>query len=407
MAEDIIALTIDRIAGLGDGVGTYNGRKVFVPYTIAGDVIEVRIVKRTADTLYGTLHKILTPGNGRIRPPCRHSGECGGCTLQHVAAPLYLAFKQDMAREAVRKAGFNPDCVDNAMTFAPDTRRRVELKAGGGRLGFYAGQSHRIVDMEDCRVMEPELLVLVLRIREQLHGLAGISGIQINGVDGGYDVVAEGKDGRRLHVADCSSVLRLSIREGKETETIYQSGEVALSLGGIKVAVPAGAFLQASRPAQEYMTKRVTEAAGNAGSVLDLFAGIGTYSFPLSVHASVTAIEGDAGMTRAMQDAAATHPIRHSFKPVLRDLFRSPVTAKELGAYDAVVINPPRTGAKAQSEELARSHIPRIVMVSCNPATFTRDARLLKDGGYHLKRLTPVDQFIYSSHLELIAEFTR
>ncbi len=404
VAEDTIELKIDRLAGLGDGVGTHNGRKVFVPYAASGDIIRARIAKVTANADYATIVEILSPGPERIEPVCRHFTRCGGCALQHISHSAYAGFKLKMAQEAARKAGFDTDCVAQLVTFPANTRRRADLKVRNGKIGFFEEYSHRIVDIEECTVLEPDLLELVMQTKRQLPGLPEITRIRINGVDNGYDVMVEGQDGCKLQVTGCKQVRRLSIAGQK---TIYQSGEVTLTLGSIVVDVPAGAFLQASRAAQAFMTERVQDAVKDSDHVLDLFAGIGTYSFPVSANSKLTAIEGDKAMVTAMQDAARKYKLENILRTERRDLFNHPLKRDELSGYDAVIINPPRAGAKAQAGQLAQAGIAKIVMVSCNPATFARDARLLKEGGYQLLKLTPVDQFVYSSHLELIAEFIR
>lgn len=403
MSQEITALKIDRLAGLGDGMGIHGGRKIFVPYTIAGDVVDARITKKTADADYAVLEKIITPGENRIAPVCRHFGECGGCALQHVNYSVYTGFKQDMAREAVRKAGFDPACVEPLVTFAANTRRRVDLKVHNGMIGFYAGQSHRIVDMQECKVLEPSLFELIMQIKKQLPNLPKITGIQINGIDDGYDVLVEGADGEKLKLP---GIKRLSVREGKMIKIVQQSGDVTLTLGSVAVEISPGAFLQASREAQEIMTGLVLKAVGNAAHILDLFAGIGTYSFPLTTCSTVMAIEGEKAMAQVITTTAHKHSLSKKIKAEMRDLFNNPIKYAMLNRYDAVAINPPRAGAKSQCEELAQSKVSRVIMVSCNPATFTRDARILREGGYKLSRLTPIDQFVYSAHLELVAEFT-
>lgn len=399
----ITELKIDKLAGLGDGVGINDGKKIFVPYTAAGDIIRARITKETAEATYAEIEEILTPGKDRIAPVCKHFGTCGGCTLQHINRNIYNDFKYKTAQEAVRKAGFDENCVDNLITLPANTRRRVDLKISSGKLGFYEGGSHKIVDIEECEVLEPELLELVMQIKRQVTNLKDITAIQINGVDGGYDVVIEGNS---ILPEKLKSIKRLSVRNKGKLKTIYQQGQVTISLDDIVVDVPSGAFLQASRMSQDIMTRLVKSAVTGSANVLDLFSGIGTYSFPISSFAKVTAIEGEKLMADAMNNAAKKYNISNKFKAVKRDLFINPLTKGELSGYDAVIINPPRTGAKAQTLELAKTAISKIIMVSCNPATFTRDARILKEGGYKLQKVTPIDQFVYNAHLELVAEFT-
>jgi len=403
--DKTIVLTIEKLAGLGDGVGHLDGQRIFVPYTLPGDVVRARVIRTTKDAVYASLEDIITQGNARAVPVCRHFTHCGGCSLQHVDSETYLGFKQQMAREAVKKAGFNPDCVEHIVQIPPVSRRRVELKIADGRLGYYAEHSHNLVGIEECKVLEPALEELILRLKPELIAMLGLSAIQINRVDEGYDIVLTGEKVTQWHVASEREILRVSVQEKGKFRTLYQSGQVAITLGGLKVEIPPGVFLQASRQAQMVMTQRVLVAVGQSKHVLDLFAGIGTYSFPLTSCAEVTAVEGDGTMVAAMQQAALQHGLKQRLKASQRDLFHSPVD--RLDVYDAVVINPPRVGAKEQIKILAGSSVKKLVMVSCNPATFSRDARALREGGYILNKVLPVDQFVYSSHLEMIAEFSR
>jgi len=406
VTEARIILTIEKLAGLGDGMGVYQERKVYVPYTFPGDKVAVRIVKDTKDALYGTLEEILSPGKGRMAPECRHFSACGGCSLQHIDKQGYADFKQEMARAAVRKAGYEPDLTAPMIPFPAASRRRAELKVKDGKLGYFAQNSHHLVDIEECKVLEPALFALIKHLKGQLHLVPGVTDIQINGVDEGYDVLLDSKTGQGGDIAIHPSVRRLSMHHDDRMRTLFQSGPVTVTFDKIMVEVPPAAFLQASRAAQSRMTALVMQAVGDAETVLDLFAGIGTYGFPLSARAEVTAIEGSRPMVTAMREAAKYHQLGKRFTADMRDLFKNPLSANVLSPFDAVIINPPRSGAKAQCEQLALSKVSKIIMVSCNPATFSRDARLLKEGGYDLKRAIPIDQFVYSSHLELIAEFT-
>ncbi len=401
--EEIITLTIDKLAGLGDGAGEYEDHKVFVPYTLAGDVVRARIHKRTTDANYATLETLLTPGKDRIKPVCRHFTQCGGCQLQHVGQGSYAKFKQEMAEAAVRKAGFDASVVKPLRIMQVASRRRVDLKVKNGKVGYYKERSHQITNIEECKVLEPKLFALVLELKKQIALWSHVTAIQINTVDGGYDAVLESKEPDAIQMRSLASVKRLSVRNGSALHTVFASGPVTVTLGDVVVEVPPGAFLQAVAEAQNLIAGLVKEYVGPAKHVLDLFAGIGTYSFPLGPQMQVTAIEGNAAMVNAMR--AAAQKLGKNFTAEERDLFYNPVSAEILAGFDAVIINPPRAGAKAQCEQLAQVKVPTLVMVSCNPATFARDARILKEGGYTLKSLTPIDQFIYSPHLECVAEF--
>ena len=373
MKNQTIRLTIEKLAGLGDGVGEYDGRKVFVPYTAAGDEVDALVVRDTTDAIYAKLTNIIKYSSDRIKPICKHFSKCGGCSLQHLNDKVYTDFKQKMAQEAVRKAGFSPEIVQPLVKMPVASRRRVELKVEKGKIGYYAEKTNKLVEIEECPVLEPELFALIKDLKNEIANDPEIKNIKINGVDNGY-------------------------------VTSLESQKSTITLGGIQVELPQGAFLQATRKSQELMANLVVYATKGSKNILDLFAGIGSYSFPLLANASVTAIEGEASMVKAMQDAAQKHHLKN-FKAQARDLFYKPILADELSGYDAVIINPPRAGAKLQSEQIALAKPNQVIMISCNPATFSRDARILKDAGYNLLKLTPIDQFVFSSHLELVAEF--
>jgi 23S rRNA (uracil1939-C5)-methyltransferase len=401
-----ITLKIEKLAGLGDGMGTFDCKKVFVPYTLPGDVVRAVIKRDTSDAAYASLQTVITPGKGRVPAVCRHFGSCGGCSLQHVAKGQYREFKQQMAQHAVRKAGFDPALVRPILCMPADSRRRIEMKLEKGKLGYYAQYTHRLVDVEECPVLEPALEALVLAIKKQLVWLPDVTGIQINGVDEGYDVVVICRDATSVMLEPHAAMRRLSLRNADGVKTVFSHDPVTVTLGGIPVEVPPQAFLQTSRAALEAMTQWVLEAVKGKSRILDLFAGIGTYSIPLATTAKVMAMEGEQAMVDAMRKAILSHDLTR-LTAEQRDLFAQPMTAEALAQFDAVVINPPRTGAKAQCEQIAASAVPTVAMVSCNPATFARDARILKEGGYTLLHATPIDQFVYSSHLEILAVFEK
>ena len=402
--QKILTLTIEKIAGLGDGAAIHEGRRIFVPYTLAGDVVSARISRSTKDADYAELMEVITPGPGRAQPVCRHFATCGGCSLQQLDRSLYTDFKSRMAREAVRKAGFNPALTGPLAVMPVNSRRRAEFKIEGGKLGYLAEGSHRLIDIEECKVLEPDLEALVLKLKPELVKPAGLTGMHINTVDGGYDVLLHGTGPAPVLEADL--LLRISIGSEDGIRTLSKHAPVTVTFGTVKVELMPGAFLQAAKEAQALMTGFVKDAVKGAKTILDLFAGLGTFSFPLAEKANVTAIEGEAPMVRAMQEAAQRHAFKN-FRAEARNLFTNPVKAAALDRYDAVIMNPPRAGAKEQSAELTTSKVKKLVMISCNPATFARDARLLKEGGWGLVRALPIDQFSFTPHLEILAEFAR
>jgi 23S rRNA (uracil1939-C5)-methyltransferase len=390
---------IVRIASRGDGVTTA-GRHV--PMTAPGDCI-------AADGA-------ITAGPHRQEPPCRHFPECGGCQLQHVDDAAYAAFladrigwvlsAQNIARPEIRAAHLSP----------PRTRRRAALSAArqGDRilLGFKEEGSHRIVDMRECHILRPELFVLVASMRDLLRALMGRRQATLRLVlaDQGADVLIEGIEANSLEAtealtkfAQAHRLARLAVDGGYGVETRWEPEPVTITLSGVPVGVPANAFLQATEDGEAALAEAVREAVGSARIIADLFAGLGT--FALSLEGRVVAAEASRDAALALQIAA-----NRSQRPIAvehRDLYRRPYDANELGAFEAVVLDPPRAGAQEQVKMLARSAVPRIAYVSCNPSTFGRDARILVEGGYRVDWAKPVGQFRWSTHVELVAAFSR
>lgn len=389
----------------GDGV-TADGR--FVPGALPGERVALPD------------GRLLTRSPDRIAPPCVHFGACGGCTLQHWAAAPYRAWKRESVIAALSSRGLRDVAVAETHALPPAARRRAVFaaKRAGARLhlGFRAAAAHRIVDQTMCPVLVPELDAA----REALRGLAEVllprnagALMTVLASATGLDVAVACEGRRRdasadarARMADAAAAADLA-RLAVNGEVIAERRPPLLDIAGVRVAPPPGAFVQPSAAAEAVLRAEVAAAVGTAAHVVDLFAGLGTFALPLARAARVHAVEGDAALSGAMLRAARA---ALGLKPVTaetRNLFRRPLLHDELRRVEAAVIDPPRAGAMAQCEELAGSPVPRIAMVSCNPATFARDARILVDGGYRLARVVPVDQFLWSAHVELVAAFTR
>jgi 23S rRNA (uracil1939-C5)-methyltransferase len=349
------------------------------------------------------------------QPLCRHFGTCGGCTYQDMQAGAYRAFKRERVVHAL--AGLENAELGDFVEIGPGTRRRAAFKAeklkGVARIGFHATASHDIVDMQECRLLTPQLLSLVPRLREMMTAL----------LDEGEKAelfVTETANGPDLAIrwgctlsaplvtkaAQQAAKLKLA-RVTANGETLAELAGAFVTFGKARVALPPNGFLQPTQAGQAELQARVAEGVKGSKTVTDLFAGCGTFALVLALEARVHAVEQD----RAAIDAlAAAARITQGLKPLtteLRDLFKRPLSVPELARFDAVVLDPPRAGAVAQIREIANSRVRRIVYVSCNPASFARDARLLVDGGYRMGRVTQVDQFLWSSHIELLATFKR
>lgn len=381
---------IVRLAARGDGV-TADGR--FAAMSAPGDLLAPD----------GT----VTPGPHHVQPPCRHFPDCGGCQLQHVDDVAYAGFLKDRIASALEAQGVAvPDILDPHLS-PPRSRRRAALKAAGGSIGFNAEKSHRIVDMRECHILRPELFALVAPLRRLLPGRAGIV---LTLADQGVDVLLDGVVVDGLAATEAmgafaaeQGLARLAIDDGYGPQTLWEPEPVTVTLGGVPVPLPHGAFLQATGDGEAALTEAVRKAVGDAKLVADLFAGLGTFS--LALEGRIYAAEGARDAALALKSAAGRAG-RQIFVDH-RDLFRRPLDTAELNRFEAVVIDPPRAGAKEQTPLLAASGVPRIACVSCNPSTFARDAKLLVDGGYRLDWIRPVGQFRWSTHVELAGCFTR
>jgi 23S rRNA (uracil1939-C5)-methyltransferase len=384
-----------RIAARGDGV-TPSGRHV--AFAAPGDWVAED----------GT----ITPGPHRQVPPCRHFPECGGCQLQHVDDEAYAAYLVARVEGALAQHGLTAE-VRTPHLSPPRTRRRASLRAlrAGGKvlLGFNAEKSNRVVDMAECHILRPELFALVKPLRALLATLLPAKGsaeVRLTLADQGVDVLlsrvkAEGFAAAMAltDFAEGQGLARLALDDGHGPEVRWEPQPATVTLSGKAVPLPLGAFLQATEDGEAALVAAVLEAVGEVRTAADLFAGIGT--FALAFSGKVRAAEASRDAVLALKRAAPAVLAEH------RDLYRRPLMVAELTGIDAVVLDPPRSGAEAQVAELAASAVPRIAYVSCNPATFARDAALLAAGGYRLDWVRPVGQFRWSTHVELAAAFKR
>jgi 23S rRNA (uracil1939-C5)-methyltransferase len=392
--------TVVRLAARGEGV-TDAGR--FVPLAAPGDTI-------------GAAGEVV-PGPHHQTAPCRHFPECGGCQLQHLTDDAFAAYLADRVAGGLAAQGLDAPEIRAVHLSPPNSRRRASLKAErrGGQvlLGFNAEKSHRIVDMRECHILRPELFALVQPLRALLASLLpprGGGGVRMTLADQGVDLLLEKVEAESLAATEALAVFaerhrlaRLALDDGYGPQTRWEPEPVTVTLGRVPVPLPHGAFLQATADGEAALVGAVREAVGEGRIVADLFAGLGT--FALSLEGRILAAEGARDAALALK-AAADRAQRQVFVDH-RDLFRRPFTEAELNRFDAIVIDPPRAGAKEQVAHLAASSVPRIGYVSCNPATFARDAKTLTDGGYRLDWVKPVGQFRWSTHVELAAAFSR
>ena len=353
----------------------------------------------------------LAFGPHHQEPPCRHFPECGGCQLQHADDEAYAGYLASRVETALAQHGLSATIRPPYLS-PPNSRRRTMLKAlqvaNGVLLGFNEEKSHRIVDMRECHILRPELFALVDPLRELLSGMLmprRIADLQLTLIDGGVDLLIKGVPaGRLAEIEELTAfamrhdLARLSVDRGLGPETLYEPHPASVILSGTRVAFPPGAFLQATEDGEAELVACVQEAVAGAAKVADLFAGLGTFALAGSAN---YAAEASRDAAAVLKRAAPAMNVEH------RDLYRRPLDARELKAFDAVVLDPPRAGAAEQVGALAGSSVGRVAYVSCNPATFGRDAAALVQGGYAFEWVQPVGQFRWSTHVELAACFSR
>ncbi|MBX9882127.1 MAG: class I SAM-dependent RNA methyltransferase [Sphingomonas sp.] len=385
---------IVRVAARGEGVSE-DGR--FAPLAAPGDWL-------AAD---GT----LTPGPHRATPPCRHFPDCGGCQLQHLDDASYADFIADRVTSALAAQGLAAP-IRAPLLSPPRTRRRASLHYERGRLGFSMAGSHQLVDVTECHILAPELFALIAPLRRLLGRLAPKrrAEVRLTLVDQGVDVLLVGVEAEGLaaaealtNFAETQRLARLGLDSGLGPETRWEPRPVTITLGAVPVSLPHAAFLQATPEGEAALVAAVREAVGAAPAIADLFAGLGT--FALALEARVYAAEAARDAVFALKAAAA-----RAQRPVFaehRDLYRRPLQPAELDRFAAIVLDPPRAGARDQAETIARSAVPVIAYVSCNPSSFARDAKVLSEGGYTLDWVQPVGQFRWSTHIELVGRLSR
>jgi 23S rRNA (uracil1939-C5)-methyltransferase len=415
-SAETIELTIERVGVRGDGIAPWRGEPVYLPFTAPGDVVRARLGSRRGEGRTAELVELVLPG-ARAKPVCTHFGSCGGCALQHLDDAAYVAAKVQWLDAALAQHGLKPGVIAPLQRLASGTRRRARFQLERGRIGFHARASHRVIDLAECAVLHPKLVALVAPLRLLATALLGIGKIATASAtltDAGVDLLIDlptPPDLARLEAlarfAEAQDLARLSWREREVATPVAIRRKAQVTLSGIAVDLPEDVFLQASAEAEAALIASVLDFAGTAQNIADLYAGIGTFSFALAQRAKIHAVEFSAGAVAALARAAARSGLSGSIATEKRDLAARPLHADELARFDAVIFDPPYAGAKEQSRALAASRVPRVVAVSCNPATFARDARILADGGYRLTEVRPFDAFIWSANLELVARFER
>lgn len=404
-------VTITTLGHGGDGIAETPDGRVYVAHSLPGEVVEIDRQGERAHVV-----RVVEASPDRVAPPAAHMTQVGTYPLVTMAEPAYLAWKTEQVRTAFAQRGIEAP-VEPIVPISGGTRRRAVLAAvrtaRGAIVGFHRRHSREIVPLDGCPVLAPAINAKLPLLREiaavalpakrpgRVAVLAADNGIDIAISDAGKanarTLAALGRFGAELDIA------RLTLN-GTE---VFRNRPPELLAGPARLFPVPGGFVQAVASAEEALSEAVLAHVGKAAPVADLFAGIGTFTFRLARNAAVTAIEGDDSLVKALDMAARYATGVKRVTAGRRDLFVNPLAGPELDAFDAVVFDPPAAGARAQAEALARSRVPRIAAVSCNPATLARDARILIDGGYRLEKVLPVDQFLYSAEIEAVATFVR
>ncbi|MDJ1638129.1 class I SAM-dependent RNA methyltransferase [Rhizobium rhizogenes] len=406
-------VTIQKLGAQGDGIVQGADGPIYVPFALPGETVAIARVKSE-----GTLMSIASASPDRREPHCRHfgpdgvNGTCGGCTLQHYADAPYRAFKRQLVIDALRSKGLTPE-VDDLIAAHPGERRRVVFAARKTEkdmlIGFNQAESHHIVAIEECPIASPGIMAQLPAIRAVGAALAinaeafRISVLEtLTGLDLAVDGIKGLSDKHRRSAIETVLALRGVGRVSLNGEVLVETTKPIIDFSGVQISPPSGAFTQATKAAEEAMVELVATHIGKAKRIADLFAGSGTFSLRLARIGRVHAVESEEKALAALDHAARN---TQGLKPVSierRDLFRRPLMAQELKNYDAVIFDPPRAGAEFQTKELARSVVKKIVAISCNPLTLARDLAILTEAGYRITKVTPIDQFLWTSHVEVV-----
>ncbi|MBL8705641.1 MAG: 23S rRNA (uracil(1939)-C(5))-methyltransferase RlmD [Rhodospirillales bacterium] len=431
-----ILVDISGLGARGDGIGSVDGAAIYVPFTAPGDRVRVRLGTKRGDGCAGEVLAWERRSAARREPPCPVFGRCGGCAWQHLSPALYARTKRDLLIEALARQGLVATTafpVDATRISPPGDRRRVrfagERSARGVVLGLHVRGGHALVDLSDCAVAAQGIVALLAPARAVAGALDALQPgrrpaafqLAVTLTDSGPDLTwtlpaAPGlADRERLAgFAEANRIARVSWRRAANgddagpAEMLLQRAPAQLRIGSAQVELPPDAFLQAGIEGERALVELVLDAvdAASRGPVADLFAGCGTFSLPLAARRAVHAADGDAASIAAL-DQAARHGGLTRLTAERRDLMRRPLHVEELKKFAAVVFDPPRAGALAQAQELARSKVPAVVAVSCDPATLARDLKILVDGGYAIERVVPIDQFLWSPRIEAVAMLRR
>lgn len=417
-ANGLFDVEVTAIGAKGDGVADGPDGPIYLPYTVPGDRLTVRIgAAGDPETI-----ERLADGPDRREPPCDHFGACGGCALQHVEQAAYARWKRDLVVQALARRGLDAT-VGAVVGVAAESRRRVRFSVritdNAAIVGFRERRSHRTVDVADCPVAAAPIVDIIAPLRDVAGDIVprrSNAEFVVTAVDSGLDILVQASKDPVLQVrehlvrfAEDHDLARISwMTPRAEAEPIATRRPVLARFGPVAVTLPPVPFLQPTETGESALRTEVTTAVDGAKRVADLFSGCGAFGLPLAAAgATLYAVDSDDSAITALAKAARDAGFGERVTTERRHLGRRPLSVEELVRFDAVVLDPPRAGAQEQAQMLAKSAVPVVAYASCNPATFARDARILVDGGYRLEGVTPVDQFLWSPHVELIGVFRR
>jgi len=409
-----IKVKVTNIGINGDGIANEMGERYFIPYSAPGDYVSISIGNARKGGRIAKINNIINRSEIRTDPACLHFGTCGGCTLQHLQTKEIANLKRGFVASALEKQGLSPSTLLPTVEIPPGLRRRVRFAVNKSKrvtFGFFEPHSNQIVDINRCPAIQPAIADLIYPLRNLIiatQAITRVATVQVTLSDTGLDILIRPGKVTDLKLEDRETfanfanqydLARISWHGSLGAEPIAQRREPRHQFGPAAVTLPPTAFLQPSKKGENVIATAACVALQRATRIADLYAGCGALTFPFSRIAPTHAFEGDDEMVSAIKRAARKHPVTAH----LRDLARRPLTAPELNDFDAVVFDPPRSGAKSQAAALAGSSVPVVIAVSCNPGTLARDLSLLIDGGYTLQSVLPIDQFPWSSHVEAVA----
>jgi len=407
-------LYVDRLGPLADGVAMSKRGKVYLDRVAPGDEVEASILEDRNGVLRGTVTQILKASPVRNSPPCPHYDVCGNCSLQHVRADFYRAWKEEKVRDALKKFEITPTQWLPSIFLQGHYRRRVTFSLikikGKVLLGYYQRRSQKITEIQQCEVIDPE----ILHLREFLKAILSPFlqenlpiDIFIQKIGNDLDLVISGVTSLSPAIinelSQLDRVKRISLKSSKGIQVLSKNKILSKKFGNLSVTLPPNCFLQPTEEGEKALVSSILKALPNGKLFADLFCGVGTFTGPLLQKGEVHGYEDNPHAVQSLSLAGKSQPL----KVLRRDLFLRPLKKEELNRYDAIVFDPPRAGCAEQSKAIARSRCPLVIGVSCNPATFARDAYYLEQGGYRLKSVQLVDQFMWSHHVELVGVFSK